>query len=117
MGDRIETPEFVLENAPHIKVDYAHYITNQLMKPLQQLFGLALVSIWESRNKKAAIRMYQRDLAVLERESGGDLEVFMKKKEKYCSEKVKTLIFEKHLVKISNDHQRLQSIMTFFAPV
>jgi len=117
MGDRIETPEFVLENAPHMKVDYAHYITNQLMKPLQQLFGLALVSIWESRNKKAAIKTYHRDLAVLERESGGDLEVFMKKKEKYCSEKVKTLIFEKHLVKISNDHQRLQSIMTFFSPV
>jgi len=115
MGDRIETPEFVASH-PHIKVDYAHYITNQLMKPLQQLFGLALVPIWESRNKVAAIRSYQRDLVALERESGGDLEVYMKKKEKYCSEKIKTLIFEKFLVQISNDQQRLQCIMSFFAP-
>lgn len=114
MGDRIETPEYVVEKG--LTVDYAHYITNQLMKPLQQLFGLALVPIWESRGKAATLASYRRDLAALERESKGDLEVFMKKKEKYCSEKVKTLIFEKHLIKISNDHQRLQSILTFFNP-
>ena len=115
MGNCIETPEFVAAN--HLKVDYAHYITNQLMKPLQQLFGLALVAIWKSRGKEAMIRTYLRDVAALERECGGDLELFMKKKEKYCAEKVKTLLFEKHLVKISNDHQRLQSIRTFFNPV
>ena len=115
MGDRIETPEYVASH-PDVKVDYAHYITNQLMKPLQQLFGLALVPIWKSRNKMGAIRSYQHELAALERESGGDLDVFMKKKEKYCSEKIKTLIFEKYLVQISNDQQRLQSIMSFFAP-
>jgi DNA polymerase elongation subunit (family B) len=112
MGDRIETPEYVM--AQGLKVDYAHYITNQLMKPLQQLFGLALTSIWERRGKAPLIRTYLRDMASLQRESGDDLEVFMKKKEKYCAEKIKTLLFEKHLVKISNDQQRFQSITTFF---
>lgn len=114
MGDRIETPEYVVEKG--LTVDYAHYITNQLMKPLQQLFGLALVPIWESRGKAATLATYRRDLAALERESKGDLEVFMKKKEKYCSEKVKALIFEKHLIQISNHQQRLQSILTFYNP-
>jgi hypothetical protein len=113
MGDRIETPEYVVEKG--LKLDYAHYITNQLMKPLQQLFGLALTSIWESRKKVNAIRCYRLDLAKLERECAGDLEVFMKKKEKYCSEKVKTLIFDKHLVKISNDQQHLQCITSFYS--
>ena len=37
-GNKIETPEYIIEN--NLNIDYAHYITNQLMKPLQQLFGL-----------------------------------------------------------------------------
>ena len=119
MGDRIETPEYVVAH-PTVKVDYAHYITNQLMKPLQQLFGLALVPMWESKYKgkpvplQKTIQTYQRELAALERESGGDLEVYMKKKEKYCSEKIKTMVFEKYMVQISNDQQNLQSIVSFF---
>ena len=44
MGDKIETTEFIIENK--MPIDYTHYITNQLMKPLQQLFGLALEHIW-----------------------------------------------------------------------
>ena len=39
VGEKIETPEFIEENK--LPIDYTHYITNQLMKPLQQLFGLA----------------------------------------------------------------------------
>ena len=112
MGDRIETPEFIVANG--LTVDYAHYITNQLMKPLQQLFGLALVPLWESRKKGVSITSYEREMAKLEREHGDNLEVFAKKKEKYCADKVKTLIFEKHLVNIRNEHQRLQNITTFF---
>ena len=40
MGDKIETPEYIINN--NLKIDYTHYITNQLMKPIQQLFGLCL---------------------------------------------------------------------------
>ena len=39
-GDKIETPEFVKENK--LEIDYNHYITNQVMKPVQQLFALVL---------------------------------------------------------------------------
>ena len=44
VGDKIETPDFISENK--LPIDYTYYITNQLMKPLQQLFGLALEHIW-----------------------------------------------------------------------
>lgn len=48
-GDKIETPEYAIDSK--LKIDYVHYITNQLMKPLQQLFGLALEQIWETQGK------------------------------------------------------------------
>ena len=37
-GDRIETPEFMVANK--LAPDYKHYITNQIQKPLTQLFAL-----------------------------------------------------------------------------
>ena len=39
-GDKIETPTFIIENK--LKIDYAFYITNQVMKPVQQVFALVL---------------------------------------------------------------------------
>lgn len=42
-GDRIETPEYIGEH--DIPIDYSFYITNQLMKPLAQVFELILEQI------------------------------------------------------------------------
>lgn len=42
-GEKIETPDYIFENK--IAIDYEHYITNQIMKPLQQLFALVLADI------------------------------------------------------------------------
>jgi len=39
-GDKIENPEFIVENK--LVPDYLHYITNQIMKPLLQLYALCL---------------------------------------------------------------------------
>jgi len=111
MGDKIETPEYIIENK--LQIDYAHYITNQLMKPLQQLFGLALEAIWEHRKKKSAIRAHQEEIRKLEREFP-DVEVFMKKREKCCSAKVKTLLFDDVLTKIANKKNHVQPISAFF---
>ena len=37
VGYRIETPEYIREH-PSIEIDYFHYLTNQLMKPICDLF-------------------------------------------------------------------------------
>lgn len=37
-GDRIESPEYIEEKG--LKIDYLHYITNQIMKPCLQIFAL-----------------------------------------------------------------------------
>jgi DNA polymerase delta subunit 1 len=39
-GDKIETPEYIIENK--LEPDYLHYITNQIMKPVLQLYVLCL---------------------------------------------------------------------------
>jgi DNA polymerase elongation subunit (family B) len=113
MGDKIETPEFIVEN--RLPIDYTHYVTNQLMKPLQQLFGLALEQIWGYMSKVKEIKQFRVELAKLEKESGGDLEVLMKKKEKICSLKIKDLLFTKILKKIENQENGMKELTNYFA--
>jgi len=112
MGEKIETPEFILENK--LVVDYTHYITNQLMKPLQQLFGLALEQIWDMQRKTAPLKAFRQEVFKLEKECDGDLELFMKKREKLCSAKVKVLLFDKVLTKIYNDKNKISLITSHF---
>jgi len=112
LGERVETPSFIIEN--NLKIDYTYYVTNQLMKPLQQLYGLALVEMWTHRRKTGAIKTYTKDISKLEKEYGHDLEDFMKRKEKYCSTKVKTILFDNILNRINNDKVGNSSLKSFF---
>jgi DNA polymerase elongation subunit (family B) len=50
-GDKIETPSYISEK--NLKIDYSFYITNQIMKPVQQIFSLVIERIWEMQNKKS----------------------------------------------------------------
>ena len=110
-GEKIETPEFIVAN--DLKIDYIFYITNQLMKPLQQLLGLALEQIWAYQNKHGMIKTFKKDMVQMEKEYD-NLEVLMKKREKYCSAKIKILLFDKVLNKINNDKHNIQEITNFF---
>ena len=42
-GDRVEHPDFIIEN--NLKIDYLFYITNQINKPVCQVFALALENL------------------------------------------------------------------------
>ena len=111
-GDKIETPEFIVQN--RVPIDYSFYITNQLMKPLQQLFGLALEPICQFKGRHSMIKTIKKDVQEIEKEFGDSIELFMKKREKYCSTQVKTLIFETYLTDIQNKKLGFQSIMGCF---
>jgi DNA polymerase delta subunit 1 len=110
-GDKIETPEYIL--SANLPVDYTHYITNQLMKPLQQLFGLAVEQIWENMGKMGATKTYQKEIVQLQKEYP-DLETFMKKREKLSSQKIKVLLFDKVLTRIHQQKNGIQPITGFF---
>ena len=47
-------------------------------------------------------------------ETGDDLETFMKKKEKYTSSKIKSLLFEKCFMKIHNQQNGIRTIFECF---
>ena len=84
------------------------------MKPLQQLFGLALIPIWEHRRKTGAIKEYNKEIKKIEKECLDDYETFMKKKEKYCSIQIKTILFDKILNKIESEKNNMKLITNFF---
>jgi len=110
-GDKIETPEYITQ--AKLKIDYDFYITNQLLKPICQFMGLALEQIWKNQGKLSAVRKHTDELKQIERECC-DFETFIKKKEKFCSEKVKALLFDKYLLQIKNDKSGNQPITNFF---
>ena len=111
-GDKMETPEFITEN--NLPIDYNYYITNQLMKPLMQLFGLEVEKIWKAQGRWSAIKEYKKTMVKLEQDFP-DLEIFMKKKEKICAAKVKELLFDGVLEKIYNDKNGIRKITQWFS--
>jgi DNA polymerase elongation subunit (family B) len=113
-GEKIELPEYI--QSENLKIDYAHYITRQLMKPLQQLYGLGLEQIWEHQRKPLAIRTHKKEVAEL-RKKYPDQETFAKKHDDFCSKKVKPLLFDKWLVQLQNQKDNAQEITGFFKPV
>ena len=68
-GDRIENPEYIVQNK--LVPDYLHYITNQIMNPVLQLYALCLEELpnydkphdyWETMDKELLKKpIYQDD--------------------------------------------------------
>ena len=118
--DKIETPTFIQEN--NLKLDYSFYITNQIMKPVQQLFALVIEKIWSMQNKRPKLVKYKKDVEELKRKVIGlvdeDMEKFKDKfdeklEELRCKE-VKALLFDEYLRETNNEKAGVQSLTKFF---
>ena len=102
-GEKIETPDFIKSN--NLKLDYSHYISNQIMKPLLQLFALELENLQEFKDKQFYIKEYNTDKKVLTWEEEieklknkwPEQEKYDKKYEELRGKEVKQLIFDKFL--------------------
>jgi DNA polymerase elongation subunit (family B) len=110
-GEKIETPTYIKEKG--LQLDYSFYITNQIMKPLLQLFGLVLEDIWRMQNKSSKISKFRREIAELRREQE-DNKKFEDKLAKMKDKEVKTLIFDKYLRETNNIKEGNQSVAKFF---
>jgi hypothetical protein len=110
MGDKIETPEFIISGKA--KIDYIHYITNQLMNPMTQLFSLALIQIYQ--RSSLSINKYNNTIEQLKKQFGDDIENFNKQKDKYCAKEIEKLIFEPILIKVKNKINGQSDILKFF---
>ena len=94
-GERIETPEFIKENS--VAINYEFYITNQLMKPLQQVFALVLEQLSGFKKKKGiSLRKWKAELAAL-KEKWPDPVKYLHKLELLRNKEVKALLFDKYI--------------------
>ena len=97
-GEKIETPAFIIEHK--LKIDYSFYITNQIMKPLQQLFSLVLEKIWKLQNKQSKIVQFKREVETIRRSTPYDK--IEDKIETLKNKEVKSLLFDEYLRKTNN---------------
>ena len=109
-GEKIETPNFIKEN--HLQIDYEHYITNQIMKPLLQLFALELEQMQDFKQSQENIindrergKFVKKDLLFSEevenlKAKWPEPEKFAKKYEELRMKNVKRCLFDKYLKKL-----------------
>jgi len=112
-GDKIETPTFIKENG--LQIDYSFYITNQIMKPLLQLFGLVLEDIWLSQKPARRVKAnnFKKEIETI-KASEEDHKKSEKKINKLKDKEVQSLIFDKYLRDTNNAKDGNQSVMKFF---
>ena len=111
-GERIEHPEYINKNK--LKPDYEHYITNQIMKPLLQLFGLLLEQLKIFRKQK---RMYKIKINGIKREFKDDHKKCQEKIAKEADKRIKKLIFDEYINSYRNKVAGQRSINNFFQKV
>ena len=108
-GDKIEHPSYVIKH--NLKPDYIYYITNQLMKPIQQIFALVLDQIPEF---KIYSRAFKRRTNSIRRMFKDDEKKMSDKIEKEANKHVKKLIFEEFLRQAKNTKNGQKTLDSFF---
>jgi len=110
-GERIEHPDYIQANK--IKPNYAFYITNQIMKPIQQVFALVLENIPSYKRQVPGLkRSIDGWIDKLKDESSD--EKIRKKIADIRNKEVKKILFDEYLIEIDNSTKGNQNIMSFF---
>ena len=107
-GEKIEHPEFITKNK--IRPNYAFYITNQIMKPVQQVFALVLEKMDSFKRKK---RNFEIKLSTL-RNTYDDPDKLEDKINDLKNKEVKILLFDKYLRETDNRKNNMKNITSFF---
>jgi hypothetical protein len=109
-GERIEHPTYIRENK--IRPNYTFYITNQIMKPVQQLFALVLEKIPGFKRREETFK----DRIEFETNKIGaeNKEALQKKITDLRQKEVKALLFDEFLIQADNAINKNQSIKNFF---
>ena len=120
-GDRIETPAFIRANPKTAKIDVRHYVTNQIMKPVVQLYTIVLEDLPGYRCKHVSVQTpsafrdyWNRMLSAMILECSGDLEKAKEKVEAMREKEVEKLLFERVLREVDNCNNHSSTITSFF---
>ena len=110
-GERIEHPDFIVANK--IKPNYAFYITNQIMKPIQQVFALVLENIPSYKRQVPGLKRTIDGWVDKLKDESSD-EKIKKKIADIRNKEVKKILFDEYLIEIDNTTKGNQNIMNFF---
>lgn len=108
-GDKIEHPDYI--HAKKLQLNYSFYITNQIMKPVQQLFALVLEQLPAFQKKKG------RFLDAIETVAS-TIDDPVKREKKITEmrhKEVKSLLFDEFLVKADNLNKGNRAITDWFS--
>lgn len=106
-GDRIETPQFVQQE--NLKIDYGFYISNQIMKPVIQIYSLVLYDMKKFNRRKNS---FIQEIKTIQQ--NGDDEKIQKKVQSLKDKEVEKLLFSKYLTACNNIKHSNQMITSFF---
>ena len=111
-GDKIELPSYIEEH--DLEIDYAHYITNQIMKPSQQVFALVLEKMKGFKSVKGAtLRRWYKQLDEL-KQKHPETEVYEARLDTLRNKEVKSLLFDDFLIRISNKSNGNATVADYF---
>jgi DNA polymerase elongation subunit (family B) len=110
-GDRVENPDYIKKKK--LKPDYSFYITNQIMKPVTQIFNLLLEQMI-TFNKNITNARYKKDIRIIEEKYKDDRKKILDKTTALRDKMVKKIIFEDSLRKSDNAKKGQRSISSFF---
>jgi DNA polymerase elongation subunit (family B) len=118
LGNRIETPKFIVEN--NLPIDYFYYINNQLLNPVGQLFGLIIEDIWKLKKKQGCIYQFKTDIQNIrteytnkykDKKTEDKLEKFIQDKiNDFTLKKIKELLFEPLILKYNNKQNTITNL-------
>jgi DNA polymerase elongation subunit (family B) len=111
-GEKIETPTFIRENK--LKIDYPFYITNQIMKPVQQVFALVLEKIWLLQKKPMCLLKYKKNVETLKKKYFDDEDKLADKIDELRCKEIKVILFDEYIRTANNTKTGNQSISQFF---
>ena len=107
-GNKIENPDYIKQKK--LKIDYGFYISNQIMKPVLQIYSLVLYDMPQFRRKKQGFINKLKTL----KSNAEDMEKYYKKEQQLKDKEVEKLLFEKYLIINKNKANNNTMITGFF---
>jgi DNA polymerase elongation subunit (family B) len=99
-GDRIEHPDYIRKNG--LKPDYEFYITNQIMKPVSQIYALILEDMPGYKKSKTYFKDMEKKLFI---EKNGDAKKVRERLGDLKEAEVQDILFKPFLIKLENQRK------------
>lgn len=108
-GDRIEHPDYIRKAG--LKPDYEFYITNQIMKPVSQIYALVLETMPGYKKGETYFAEQEKKLIV---EKNGDLKKVKDKIADMREAEVQEILFKPFLTTLQNKREKNREITDWF---